>query len=59
MKINFNIRGCELWIKEAEGEDKWASIKLDWQDIRRLSAMLLALIEIADKHNIVEGVLNK
>jgi len=59
MKINFSIKGCEVWLKEAEGEDTLTAVRLNWQEIRKLSAMLLALLETADKHNITSGVIEK
>ena len=59
MKINFSIKSCEIELKEAEGEDTLTKVRLNWQEIRQLSAMLLALLETADKHNITSGVIEK
>lgn len=59
MKINFSIKGCEIWLKEAEGEEKLTAVRLNWQETRLLSELLLALIETADKRNITNGTLEK
>ena len=59
MKINFSIKGCEIWLKEAEGEDTLTAVRLNWRETRLLSAMFLALFETTDKHNITSGTIEK